>query len=125
VKINRPLLRDIAGFLAGGFLAAGLSGLVFIAFFRSREALAMLVLISFFCGGFVGRRALSADFISQLLLPVGGTYAVMVLLCVLASLDFIEMAQMIGLASAGMLPSAAGLFLFGQRFPPKPESYEI
>jgi hypothetical protein len=132
--MNRPLLRDNTGFLAGGLLAAVLSCVVFLVFFplpppkptdHTREALAMLVLVNFFCGGFIGRRAFSADFVSQLLLSVGGSYAVMVLLCVLASLDFSEMARMIGLASAGILPSAAVLFLLGQRFPPKTESYEL
>ena len=134
VNINRPLFRDISGFLAGGFLAALLSGLVFIAFVpllppkptdHTREALAMLVLVTFFCGGFIGRRALSADFLSQLLLSFGCSYAAMVFLCVLASLDFVEIARMIGLASAGILPSAGVLFLLCQRFPPKPQSYEL
>ena len=132
--MNRPLLRDIVGFLAGGLLAALLSCVVFLVFFQlpppkptdhTREALAMLVLVTFFCGGFIGRRAFSADFVSQLLLSVGGSYAVMVLLCILASLDFMEIARMIGLASAGILPSAVALFLFGHRFPPKTESYEL
>jgi len=132
--MNRPLMRDIVGFLAGGLLAALLSCVVFLIFFplpppkptdHTREALALLVLVNFFCGGFTGRRAFSADFLSQLLVSVGGSFAVMVLLCVLASLDLVETARMIGLASAGILPSAAVLFLFGQRFPLKPESYEL
>jgi hypothetical protein len=131
VNINRPLFRDVLGFLAGGLLAALLSCVVFLVLFplrppkptdHTREALAILTLVNFFCGGIIGRRAFSADFLSQLLLSVGGSFAVMVLLCVLASLDFVETARMIGLASVGLLPSAAMLFLFGQRFPPKTES---
>jgi hypothetical protein len=134
MSMNRPLIRDIVGFLAGGLLAAILSCVVFLVLFplppskptdHTREALALLALVNFFCGGFIGRRAFSADFLSQLLLSVGGSYAVMVLLCVLASLDLMEMVRMIGLASVGILPSAAALFLFGQRFPPKAESYEL
>ena len=134
MNIDRPLLRDIAGFLAGGSIAALLSGLVFIVFFplptpkptdHTREALAMLVLVTFFCGGVIGRRAFRAEFLSQLLLSFGCSYSVMVFLCVLASLDFMEMARMIGLASAGILPSAAVLFLLGQRFSAKPDSYEL
>jgi hypothetical protein len=133
LNINRPLFRDVSGFLVGGFLAAILAGLVFIAFFplpprkptdHTRQALAILVLVNVFCGGFIGRRAFSADFLSELLLSLGGSYAAMVLLCILASLGFLDTARMIGLASAGILPSAAVLFLFGQRFPPKPESWE-
>jgi hypothetical protein len=132
--MNRPLLSDIVGFLAGGLLAALLSGVVFLVFFpllppkptdHTRQALAMLVLVNFFCGGFIGRRAFSADFVSELLLSVGGSYAVMIFLCILASLDFMGIARMIGLASTGILPSAAALFLLGQRFPPKTESYEL
>jgi hypothetical protein len=134
VNINHPLLRDVVGFLAGGLLAALLSCVVFLAFFplpppkptdHTREALAMLLFVNFFCGAFIGRRALSADFVSQLLLSLGGSYVVMVLLCFLASLDFSETATMIGLASAGIIPSAAALFLFGQRFPGKTENYEL
>jgi hypothetical protein len=134
MSINRPLLRDIVGLLAGGLLAALLSSVVFLVLFplppakptdHTREALAMLVLFNFFCGGFIGRRAFSADFLSQVLLSVGVSYAVMILLCILASLDFLEMARMIGLASAGILPSAAALFLLGQRFPSKSESHDL
>jgi len=132
--MNRPLIRDIVGFLAGGLVAALLACVVFLIFFplsppkptdHTREALAMLVLVNFFCGGFIGRRAFSADFLSQLMLSIGASYAVMVLLCILASLDFMEMVRMISLASAGILPSAAALFLFGHRFPPKPGAYEL
>lgn len=134
MNVNRPLLRDVVGFVAGGLIAALLSSVVFLVLFplpppkptdHTREALAILVLVNFFCGGFIGRRAFSCDFVSQLLLSVGGSYAVMVLLCVLASLDFSETARMIGLASVGILPSAAALFLLGQRFPPHTESYEL
>jgi hypothetical protein len=84
----------------------------------------MLVLVTFLCGGFIGRKALSADFLSQLLLSVGASYAVMAFLCILASLDFMETARMLGLASAGILPSAVVIFLFGQRFPAKTGSSE-
>jgi hypothetical protein len=122
------MFRDLVGFMAGGLLAALLSGVVFLVRFplppstpadHTREALALLVLVNCFCGGFIGRRAFSADFLSQLLLSVVGSFGVMALLCVLASLDFAETATMLGLASAGILPSAALLFLVGQRFPPK------
>lgn len=133
MSVNRPLFRDIVGFLVGGLLAALLSAVVFLALFplpppkptdHTREALAMLVLVNFLCGAFIGRRAFSADFASQLLLSVGGSYTVMVLLCVMAGLDFLETTRMIGLASAGIIPSAVALFLLGRRFPPKTESYE-
>jgi hypothetical protein len=133
VSINRPFLRDILGFLVGGLLAAAVSAVVFLASFprptpsptdHTGEALAILILLNFFCGGFIGRRAFSADFVSDLLISVCGSYAVMVFLCVLSSLDFVLIASMMGLASAGILPSAAVLFLLGQRFPRKPESYE-
>lgn len=134
MNTNRPLLRDVVGFLAGGLLAALLSAAVFLLVFplpppkptdHTREALAILVLVNFFCGAFIGRRAFSADFVSEVLLSIGGSYAVMVLLCVLASLDLSETARMMGVASAGILPSAAALFLLGQRFPRKTESYEL
>lgn len=127
------LLRDLVGFIVGGLVAAVASALVFLAFFplpepkptdHTREALAVLVLVVFFCGGFIGRRVFSADFWSDLLPSVVTSYVVIGFLCLLSGLDFSESAPMIGFASAGIVTSAVVLLLLGRRFPPKIESYD-
>jgi len=126
------LLRDLVGFIIGDLLAAVASALVFLAFFplpkpkptdHTREALAVLVLVVFFCGGFIGRRAFSADFWSDLLPSVIISYAVIGFLCLLSGLDFSESARMVGFASAGIATTGVVLLLLGRRFPPKIETY--
>ena len=127
------LLRDLVGFIAGGLVAAVASALVFLTFFplpepkptdHTRQALAVLVLVVFFCGGFIGRRAFSADFWSDLLPSVITSYAIIGFLCLISSLDFRESATMIGFASVGIVTSAVVLLLLGRRFPSKTESYD-
>ena len=123
--------RDAVGFIVGGLAAAVAAALIFLAFFplppepkptdHTGEALAALVLAVFFCGGFIGRRAFSADFWSDLLPSVIGSYFVMGFLCLTAGLDFRETATMIGFASVGIVTSTAILLVLGRRFPPKTE----
>jgi multisubunit Na+/H+ antiporter MnhB subunit len=124
----------VIGFFGGGVIAAVAAALVFLAFFplpepkptdHTREALAVVVLVAFFCGGFIGRRAFSADFWSDLLPSVIGSYVVVGFLCLISSLDFSESAPMVGFVSAGIVSSAIVLLLLGRRFPPKTESYEV
>jgi drug/metabolite transporter (DMT)-like permease len=129
------LLRDVIGFFGGGIVAAVAAALVFQVFFplpaepkptdHTGEALAILVLVVFFCGGFIGRRAFSADFWSDLLPSTITSYIVMVFLCLTASLDFRETATMLAFASAGIAVSTGLLILLGRRFPAKIESYEV
>lgn len=135
MNVNRPLLRDVIGFFGGAIAAAVAAALVFQVLFpfppepnptdHTGEALAVLVLAVFFCGGFIGRRAFSADFWSDLLPSVITSYVVMLFLCLTASLDLRETATMIGLASVGIFASTALLIFLGRRFPPKIESYEV
>jgi hypothetical protein len=128
---HSSLLRDVVGFVAGGLAAAVAAALVFLAFFplpepkptdHAREALAVLVLV---VGGFIGRRAFSADFWSDLWPSVITSYVVIGFLCLISSLDFSEAAPMIGFASAGIVTSAVLLLLLGRRFPPKTQTYEV
>jgi hypothetical protein len=128
------LLRDVVGFFAGALAAAVAAWLAFLAFIplpepkptdHTREALAVLVSVVFFCGGFIGRRALSADFWSDLWPSVTTSYVVIGFLCLTSGLDFSEAALMIGFASAGIVTSAVLLLLLGRRFPPKTETYEV
>ncbi len=131
---HSSLLRDAIGFLVGGLVASVASGLTFVGFFplpaepdprrHTGEALVILALVMFFCGGFIGRRAFSADFWSDLLPSVAGSYVASVLLCVIASLDFRETAAMVGFVSVGIAASAVVLLLLGRRFPPGTETYE-
>ena len=129
---QRSFHRDLGGFLVGAVVAATVAGLVFVAFYpplpesnpsqhdRS-AALALLIIVMFFCGGFVGRRGFSADFLSDLSWPVLGSYAVVVFLCVLASFSLGETATMVGFATAGILASAAVSLVLLRRFPMKNE----
>lgn len=87
-------------------------------------ALAVLVLVAFFCGGFIGRRAFSADSWSDLRPSFIASYVVIGFLCLISNLDFAEAASMIGFASAGIVASALALLLLGRRFPAKAETHE-
>jgi hypothetical protein len=79
-------LRDLGGVVVGGITAALATGLVFIAFNpipavrtphnHAPEVLGLLAAAMFFAGGFIGRRGISAEFRSDLLRPVIGTYLI-------------------------------------------------
>src|SRR5262245_19019546 len=132
---HSSLLRDAVGFLIGGTAAAIAAALVFLTFFplpeskpadHTRDALAVLVLVVFFCGGFVGRRAFSADFWSDLLPSLIGSYLVICLLCFISGIPFRAAAAMIGFASAGIVTSMTVLLLLSRRFPPKQsDAYDV
>jgi hypothetical protein len=79
--------------------------------------LALLVILMFFCGGFIGRRGFSADFLSDLCWPVVGSYIVVVFLCILASFSLGETATMAAFATGGILSSAAVSLVLLRRFP--------
>jgi hypothetical protein len=135
VDTNRPsLARDTAGFFLGGILAAVTAGLAFVAFFplpkehdprnHTGEAFIMTVLVMFFCGGFIGRRGFSAEALSDLLPSVIGTFVTVILLSLVAGLDFGELAPLVGFASAGIVASAGGSLLLMRWFPPKTPHYD-
>lgn len=134
MNVNRPLLRDVIGFFGGGTAAAIVVAFVFQIFYplppdpkstdHTGKALVILVLEVFFCGGFIGRRAFSADFWSDLLPSTITSYVVMLFLCLTASLDLRETAAMLAFASIGIIVSTTLLVLLGQRFPPKVEIYK-
>ena len=118
----------MTGFCIGGLSAAVVSALVFLAFFplpepkptdHTREALAMVVLVMFFCGGFIGRRGFSADFVSDLWPSVVTSFGVVLFLCFLAGLAFDEIAKLVGFAFVGIITSAAVSLLLQRLFPPK------
>ena len=129
------MLRDIIGFIVGGLVAPAASALVFLAFFplppepdprnHTGEALVILCIAMFFFGGFIGRRGFSADFWSDLLPSVGGSFVASVILCLIAGLDLRESATMLIFASVGIVVGAVVVFLLGHRFPPRTESYEV
>jgi hypothetical protein len=126
------LLRDVCGFLVGALVAVTVAGLVFVLVYPplpesdpSRPdrggALAILAIVMFFCGGFIGRRGFSADFLSDLLWPVVGSYIAVGCLCVLATFSFGETATMTAFATAGILSSAVVSLVLLRRFPVKGE----
>ncbi len=122
-------LRDLVGFLVGGVSAAATSGVIVVSFYplpatpdphnHTGEALTVLVLILFSCGGFIGRRGFSADFISDILPSVITAFGIVLFLCVLPGWSFDEIAKMMGFASVGILVSAVVPLLLQRRFPPK------
>jgi hypothetical protein len=122
-------LRDLTGFLVGGVTAALATGFVFSAFHpmpaertphnHTPEVLAVLVIAMFFAGGFIGRRGMSADFYSDLLPSIIGTYLVLGFLCVIASLDFVEIAAVLGFVTVGVVTSVVVSLLLLRWFPPK------
>jgi len=125
---HSSLLRDVTGFCIGGLSAAVAAALVFLAFAplpepkptdHTREALAMVVLVMFFCGGFIGRRGLSADFVSDLWPSVVTSFAVVLFLCVLAGLSFDEIAPLVGFAAVGIITSSVTSLLLQRWLPPK------
>ena len=126
------LRRDLTGFVVGALAAATVAGLVFFLIYPplpesnpSRHdrgaALAILVIAMFFCGGFIGRRGFSADFLSDLVWPVVGSYIAVVFLCLLASFSLGETATMAAFATAGILSSALVSLVLLRRFPMKGE----
>lgn len=132
MKTNEAVLRDVIGFVGGGAAAAVVAAVILRQLLplpveprrgdHTGEALAILVASVFFCGGFIGRRAFSADSWSELLPSVITSYAVLLLLCVTASLDFRETGTMLVFASAGMVTSGVLMALPGRRFPLQSET---
>jgi hypothetical protein len=130
---HSSFFRDLIGFLVGAAVAAAAAGLAFVAVYPplpesnpSRHdragALALLVIVLFFCGGFIGRRAFSAEFLSDLCWPIVGSYVVLAFLCVLASFSLSETASMVAFATAGILSSAVVSLLLLRCFPNNQES---
>jgi hypothetical protein len=128
------LLRDAVGFVAGGFVAAIAAGLVFRIFWpppsaptsqvHYGEGMTLIVWMAFFCGAFVGRKGFNADFLSDLLPPIIGSYAVIGLMLLCSNLDGREIAGLLGFTTAGMLSSAIVSLLLLRWFPPKVPKYE-
>ena len=132
---HTSLVRDLAGFGFGGFVAAVIAGVSLVMVYPippdvpdrpnyGPVALTMTAIIAFFCGGFIGRRAFSADFWSDMLPSVITSYAVMGFLWLISDADFGEAAPMIGFVSIGIVVSTAALLVLRRRFPAKTENYE-
>jgi hypothetical protein len=133
VNTNQPsFARDLTGFLVGALVASAAAGLVFVLFYPplpesnpSRHdraaAFGILIIVMFFSGGIIGRRGFSADFLSDLLWPVAGSYIVVVFLSFLASFSLREIATMVAFATAGILSSTVASWLLHWRFPVKEE----
>lgn len=130
------LLRDALGFVVGAMTAAASAGLAFVMFYPplpdsnpSRHdraaALAILTIVMFLCGGFIGRRGFSAQFLSDLRWPVLGSYAVVTFLCILASFALEETAAMLAFATVGIVSSAMLSLVLLWRFPLKGKSSPI
>lgn len=133
---HTSLLRDFFGFGFGGGVAAIIAGVSLVTVYPippdlpgrpnyGPEALTMAAIIAFFCGGFIGRRAFSADFWSNVLPSVITSLAVMGFLWLISGADFGEAVPMIGFISIGIIVSTAVLFFLARRFPPKADTHEV
>ena len=80
---------------------------------------ALLVLMMFFAGGFIGGRGFTADFISDVFRPVLCSYAIIGFLFLLPGWPFTVIAIMIGFVSVGIISSAVCSLLLLRWFPQK------
>jgi len=143
--MNRPsFLRDLVGFLVGGIVAAvaavWAAVLVSLALpaqgrrhDHTPEAL-MPLAVMFFVGGLIGRRGISADYYSDVLRPVIGTYLVFGVLCLIGCfassvdnipIDLIALAAVLGVVTSGVIASVVVSLLLLRLFPPKTDRDEI
>jgi hypothetical protein len=128
---QNSFLRYLIGFLAGATTSSASTALTFLAFVPippesspSRHdvsgALALMVVVMVFAGGFIGGRGFNADFLSDLLRPIFGSYAVIGFLSLLAFWGhWGGIAAMIGFSSVGIVASAGCSLLLLRYFPPK------
>jgi hypothetical protein len=123
-----PLVRDVVGLFLGGIASATVAALVMLAFVslpkdprpydHTREVLGLLLLVTFLCGGFVGRKAFNVDYWSEVLPTVIGCYVVMIFLGVVSSVDFLVSATLIGFATPGIVSSAVVMRVLCRWLPP-------
>jgi hypothetical protein len=113
---SSSLGRDMVGFAIGAIAAAAASGLVFVSFIQvppedlprdyTRTVLGAVVVVSFFAGGFIGRRGFSADTLMDLVPPIFGTYAASTFFCMAAGLSWNETLSPLAFVSVGIFASA-------------------
>jgi hypothetical protein len=84
-------------------------------------AFALLMLMMFFAGGFVGARGLTADFVSDILRPAFCWYAIIIFLCALPGWSLGEAAGTIGLATAGIFSTVVCTLLLTRYITFRPE----
>ena len=118
--------RFSISFLAGAAVAVLASGAAFAAVIsfpahdsptnHTHETFGLLAVAMALCGGFIGPGAFNAESFKQVLPRVGIVCGVIVLLCLLASLDWRESGMVLAFAAVGMLSSSITLFLFGRKF---------
>ena len=128
---QNSFLRYLVGFLAGATTASASTALTFLAFVPIPPEtspshhdvggmLALLVIVMLFSGGFIGGRGFNADFLSDLLRPILGSYAGIGFLSLLAFWGhWGGCAAMIGFSSVGIVASAGCSLLLLRYFPPK------
>lgn len=119
--------RDIVGGFLGAVIASALSAMGFVIFIplppiskphdHTREALLLLVIATFLAGAFVGRRAISADGLSDMGWTFVGIYSVLIFLCCSAGVTLAGGATLIGLASVGFGGAAWVGLILSRRYP--------
>lgn len=121
--------RDMVGFAIGAIAAAAGSGLVFVSFIPlppddlqrqyARAVCGAVVTVSFFGGGFIGRRGISADALADLVPAILGTYAVSVFLCMAEVMSWRETLATLAFVSVGISISALLSLALQKFFPQK------
>lgn len=126
---SSSLGRDMVGFAIGAIAGAASSGLVIVSFIPlppedlqrdyARAVFGAVVSVSFFAGGFIGRRGFSADALSDLVSPIIGTYAVSIFFCMAAGLSLSETLFPLAFVSVGVFASALFSVALQKFFPQK------
>jgi hypothetical protein len=110
-------IRGLIGFIVGGLVALVLAGVTLATIYPmppdqpnrpnyGPDAMSLLVIVTFFCGGFIGRCGFTTNFVSKLFRPIICAYLVILFLCFFSDASFVEAIKMIGFASVGILASA-------------------
>ena len=122
-------MRGLVDAIAGAFFAGLATVLVFQLLVplpsdpeptdHTGTVRAVVLLFNLVAGGFVGRRGFTADHLGELGPAIIGSHSVAIFLSVVAGLNLVETAGIVGLASVGTIASAIGTIMLKALFPPK------
>jgi len=120
-------LQNTIGFLIGGALAAAISGFSFVYVIslmpvppkHTGYPMILLVMATFFSGGFISKRGLSAKGLSDLMQPLAAVVTSLVFFDLVTTLSFRLSALFIIFQSVGILLSVVTSLSFSRWFFPK------
>jgi hypothetical protein len=122
--------RGFAGFIVGSVVAAVVTVIIFMTICKEPaevpgqpdyypDAVTILGVVTFLCGGLIGMRGFIARRAASLLWPVVGSYIFMLLLCFGKEASFHEGAPLIAFASVGIAASVGVSLAVLRWFPRK------